>query len=169
MDDGAHALSDSRCRPPAIHSPGVRSLGRVLTRRTDHTSYWGSQLITSPLASWPRVTYRVSVAARRQPQTKVRSELAKARIRRGLYQHELAVATGISIASYRRLERGELRSPPLWWFVNCAHVLNVKLETILDRYQRDWHPTRSAPRPPTSGFLKVRRTRASEWRASMSL
>jgi transcriptional regulator with XRE-family HTH domain len=85
------------------------------------------------------------------------------RLKMGLYQHELAHATGISIASYRRLERGELQTAPLWWYVNCAIALNVDLEEVLDQRTLGWRATRSAPAPPGQEFLADRYARSAAW------
>jgi transcriptional regulator with XRE-family HTH domain len=81
----------------------------------------------------------------------------------GVYQHELARAAGISIASYRRLERDEVTAAPLWWYVNCAIALNLPLEDLLDDRLLDWRPTKNALAPPEQAFLADRHERARGW------
>ena len=80
----------------------------------------------------------------------------------------MAEATGISIASYRRLERGKVARPPLWWYVNCAAVLNVdSLEDIVAPGHLSWHATASAPAKPDLTDLlghPDRYARAVRWR-----
>jgi transcriptional regulator with XRE-family HTH domain len=51
--------------------------------------------------------------ARRDPGTKAETKLARMRMSRGVTQEELADAIGISEPTYRRLERGQMTSPPL--------------------------------------------------------
>lgn len=82
----------------------------------------------------------------------------------GVYQHELARATGIPIASYRRLERGEVKNPPLWWYVNCAIALNFPLEEVLDDELLAWRASDKARVPPDQGFLADRYERALGWK-----
>jgi len=81
----------------------------------------------------------------------------------GVYQHELARATGIAIASYRRLERGEVENAPLWWYVNCAIALNLPLEDVLDDELVKWRAARQATSPPDQTFLADRHERALQW------
>jgi transcriptional regulator with XRE-family HTH domain len=47
------------------------------------------------------------------PGPEARTKLAKLRLERGVSQQELAWMTGLSIATYQRLERGQLWNPPL--------------------------------------------------------
>lgn len=102
--------------------------------------------------------------ARKELQTDpATTRLAAARVRNGVYQHELARAVGISLASLRRLERGEVKNAPLWWYVNCAVALNVDVTEIFDDELRRWHPTPKAPKPPEQSFLADRYERAVRW------
>ncbi len=62
----------------------------------------------------------------------------------------MAHAIGVSIATYRRLERGQLENPPLRYLVNAAIVLRVPLEDVIEPAWREWlalDPV-SAPDPP---------------------
>lgn len=47
-----------------------------------------------------------------------------------------------------------VRTPPLWWYQNCAIALGVKLEEILDYEHVGWHRTPKAPTPPDANWLK---------------
>jgi transcriptional regulator with XRE-family HTH domain len=75
------------------------------------------------------------VAGRRDIQTKIRTRLAYARISSNLSQGELAKLVGLPLATYRRLERGQLANPPIRYLTNIALVLNVDLEEICED---DW-------------------------------
>lgn len=70
--------------------------------------------------------------ARKQPQTQIVSNLAQVRVEKGMSQEELARSVGISLKSLVRLEKRQVPSPPLAWFVNCAIVLDVDLLDILE-------------------------------------
>ncbi len=82
--------------------------------------------------------------------TVVRTKLANWRVWRNVSQREMSEATGIPIASYRRLERGQLDNPPLRWLVNCQLALD--LPQIDDLIDDEWetfkqlHP--DGPREP---------------------
>ncbi|HLX32625.1 MAG TPA: helix-turn-helix transcriptional regulator [Gaiellaceae bacterium] len=71
---------------------------------------------------------------------KIRTRLAYARLAAGLTQQEIAKMTGISIASYGRLERGLIHNPPLGWLANVAIVLNHNLEDFIEDEMREWQP-----------------------------
>jgi transcriptional regulator with XRE-family HTH domain len=95
------------------------------------------------------------------------TRLAEQRVRRGVLQRELAEKTGISLASLKRLERGEVATPPLWWYVNCAIALNVELEEVLEEDVRGWHATARVPVPPPGDWLgdPAIYQRAQRWNA----
>ncbi len=57
--------------------------------------------------------------------------------------------TGISIASYARLERGLIRNPPLGWLVNAGFVLDYTLEDLVEDEMREWHRLERR-KPPSS-------------------
>lgn len=62
-------------------------------------------------------------------------------------QMELAETTGISIATLRRLERGAMANPPLRYLTNCAIVLGVEVEELIEDAWRDWLPLARAQPP----------------------
>jgi len=62
-------------------------------------------------------------------------------------QVELAEATGISMATLRRLERGTKANPPLRYLSNCAIVLGVEVEELIEDNWRKWLPL-ARKRPP---------------------
>lgn len=71
-------------------------------------------------------------------------------MRRGVTQEELAEAIGISIATYRRLERGKIDNPPLRYLVNSAIALGVELADLIENDWNRWwsHPGYLPTRPP---------------------
>lgn len=75
---------------------------------------------------------------RRQDQTDIRTRLASARVRRGVTQAELAAAIGIALPTYRRLERGQMESPPLRYLTNAALALGVELDDLIEDEWREW-------------------------------
>ena len=73
-------------------------------------------------------------------------------MRRGVTQQEMADATGISTATYWRLEHGRLSDPPIRLLANCALALGVELEDLIEDEWRQWltlDKRRSAPPDPT--------------------
>jgi transcriptional regulator with XRE-family HTH domain len=72
-------------------------------------------------------------------QTKIETRLAQWRVKRGATQASLAGAVGLSLATYRRLERGQNPNPPLGYLVNCAIALGCELDDLLDDHYRDWY------------------------------
>jgi hypothetical protein len=52
----------------------------------------------------------------------------------------MALATGPSVATYQRLERGEMSNPPLRYLVNCAIVRKVELDEVIEDEWREWYP-----------------------------
>jgi transcriptional regulator with XRE-family HTH domain len=59
-------------------------------------------------------------------------------VHRGVTQSQLAEAVGLSVATYRRLERGELRNPPIGYLVNCAIALGCTLDDLLNAPLLEW-------------------------------
>lgn len=57
------------------------------------------------------------------------------RVRRGLSQRDLELASGIPIRTLQRLESGRLSSPPLGYLVNLALVLDVAVDELVED---DW-------------------------------
>jgi transcriptional regulator with XRE-family HTH domain len=83
-----------------------------------------------------------------------RTKLANLRLESGIAQEELAAATGLSIATYRRLERGEMPNPPLRYLVNCARALGVDVADVVEEEWNDSYPlSPRAKKPPASGWL----------------
>jgi transcriptional regulator with XRE-family HTH domain len=105
------------------------------------------------------------MAQRKDQQTAIRSKLARLRVERGLYQHELAQAIGISVDSLRRFENGNVSTAPLWWYANAAIALGLDLAELLTEEQLTWHPQPQTPEPPDESWLAERVERAAAWLA----
>lgn len=88
------------------------------------------------------------------PEPSPRTRLARLRLGRGRSQQEISWVTGLSIATYQRLERGEISNPPLRYLVNCAIALGVELDEVIEEEWREWHAfsarAREAPDPSWS-------------------
>lgn len=78
--------------------------------------------------------------ARHDPGTLPETKLARVRMSRGVTQEELAGAVGISIPTYRRLERGEAKNPKLRHLTNCAIALGVEMDDLIEDEWREWLP-----------------------------
>jgi transcriptional regulator with XRE-family HTH domain len=101
------------------------------------------------------IAWRPMAPARQDDQTRVRTRLAKARVKSQLTQDEMSALTGMSRATYIRLEQGRMANPPLRYLVNCALVLRVRLEAILEEEWRSWMPSERAPAPPEWSDAKL--------------
>jgi transcriptional regulator with XRE-family HTH domain len=90
------------------------------------------------------------VPARKGDQTKVRTKLGALRADSGLTQARMARYVGISLETYRRLERGTMAAPPISYLANCALVIEVELEDLVDDAWRRWRvfDRVDAPKPP---------------------
>ena len=90
------------------------------------------------------------MSARRLEQTKPRTRLARWRLRRGLTQRELWEATGLSKASYLRIEHGIERNPRVRHLVNLAIALDCQLDDLIEDDWRHWLvlDRSRAPAPP---------------------
>ncbi|MGH2714901.1 MAG: helix-turn-helix domain-containing protein [Thermoleophilaceae bacterium] len=89
------------------------------------------------------------MARRRDPGTKADTKLARVRMARGVTQQELAEVIGISLVTYRRLERGSMDNPPLRYLQNAALAPGVGLEALWEDEWRTWKPFDSRrPKPP---------------------
>lgn len=64
--------------------------------------------------------------------------LARVRMARGLTQEELADAIGISLPTYRRLERKDMQNPGLRYLANAALALGVELDLLIEDEWREW-------------------------------
>jgi transcriptional regulator with XRE-family HTH domain len=90
-----------------------------------------------------------SVPARRDPDAKAETVLARVRMARGVTQEELADAIGISLPTYRRLERKGMENPGLRYLVNAALALGVELDVLIEDEWREWMVfDESRPEPP---------------------
>jgi transcriptional regulator with XRE-family HTH domain len=67
---------------------------------------------------------------------------------RGVTQDELAAAVGISVPTYRRLERGQNENPKLRHLVNCAIALGVSLGDVVEESWMEWLPLDAASAEP---------------------
>lgn len=67
-----------------------------------------------------------------------RTYLAGLRLEADLTQSQVARAVGLSIASYRRLERGENDNPPLRWLVNCRIFFSRDVRDLLELDWLEW-------------------------------
>ncbi len=96
--------------------------------------------------------------ARRDPGTKAETRLARVRMARGVTQEELADAIGISVPTYRRLERGqgEKQNPGIRYLVNAALALGVELSLLLEEDWKEWTVfSENRPGPPKpEGFWR---------------
>lgn len=68
------------------------------------------------------------------------TELAMWRRNRGPTQKRMAEQMGISLATYKRFERGDIARPPLAYFVNASILLDVPLERLIDQRHLEWQP-----------------------------
>lgn len=92
--------------------------------------------------------------ARRQDQTAIRTRLGALRVERGVTQAELARAIGIALPTYRRLERAQMKNPPLRYLSNAALALGVELDEVIEPEWREWfvfdaHAAKTPPDPAT--------------------
>ncbi|MDX6451918.1 MAG: Helix-turn-helix domain [Gaiellaceae bacterium] len=79
------------------------------------------------------------MARRHDRGAKDETKLARARLASGLTQRDLSEATGISRSAYWRLERGRVDNPPLRHLTNCALVLGVAVEALIeDEWRTTW-------------------------------
>jgi transcriptional regulator with XRE-family HTH domain len=76
---------------------------------------------------------------------------------------QLASATGISIATIRRLERNEIEHPSVRMLSNCAKVLEVELEDLVEDEWREWFvfDATNAPKPPVPWLERALRIERS--------
>jgi DNA-binding XRE family transcriptional regulator len=93
--------------------------------------------------------------ARPRPEiSKLNTRLAQRRLAARYTQKEMAALTGMSLATYRRLERAELENPPLRHLVNCMLVLraripDTRLGDVIEPRWLEWLSLHDrAPGPP---------------------
>src|SRR3712207_2225680 len=95
------------------------------------------------------------VPARKRPQIDdPRTHLARLRLEAGLTQEEVAWAAGMAIATYIRLERGEIRNPRIAWLMNCSIVLGCDFDDLLADEMRAWHPLERRNPPPPEWYTR---------------
>lgn len=86
-----------------------------------------------------------------------KTKLAAWRIKRGATQPEMVRDTGIPISSYQRYEAGDYVRLPYQQLVNCAIVLEVTLDELIeDRFKRWTVFDADARRPPKKPKWKMR-------------
>jgi DNA-binding XRE family transcriptional regulator len=100
----------------------------------------------------------VSIRVRKPERSKGETKLARLRVTRGLSQTEMSELTGILPGTYWRLERGRLNNPRIRHLANCALVLGVSLEEIIEDEWLTWAPL-SVHAPPPDGRSVVTLTR----------
>ena len=70
--------------------------------------------------------------------TKIETRLASLRVEKNVAQSEMSRRTGISLNTYRRIERGEMANPPIRYLTNIAIALSVPLEQICEPEWLEW-------------------------------
>ena len=63
------------------------------------------------------------------------TRIARARLKADLTQSQLAAATGLSLRTVQKLDRGEMTNPPIRYLANVAHVLD---RDIWDLCEPEW-------------------------------
>jgi transcriptional regulator with XRE-family HTH domain len=81
---------------------------------------------------------------------KPRTRLAVLRDTAGLTQPEMADRTGIPLRTLQRLESGAVENPPIRYLVNCAFVLGVELDDVLEPGMLRWTRLPGGPARPRS-------------------
>ena len=80
-----------------------------------------------------------------------KTKLTKWRIERGLSQPQMVQFTGIPISSYQRLEEGNYVRFPYQQLRNCATVLGVELDELIEDRFKGWTVfSEFAKEPPTT-------------------
>lgn len=70
--------------------------------------------------------------------TQIESRLAAVRVGKDVSQQKVADGAGISLNTYRRIERLETTNPPIRYLTNIALVLGVQLEQICEPEWLEW-------------------------------
>ena len=100
------------------------------------------------------------------PTAPATTNLAKARLKAGITQQQMAEWVGVSLRHYRRLETANDKvrydNPPLSFLVNCALALHVPFDDVAPpRWATTWRQLdwKGPERPPTKRALeKARKT-----------
>jgi transcriptional regulator with XRE-family HTH domain len=75
--------------------------------------------------------------------------MRKRRRLKNLRQKEVAFRAGIPLGTYRRLERGLIKNPPVRYLVNVSLVLEVNLRDVCENDWLEWTVFRPGqPRRP---------------------
>lgn len=70
----------------------------------------------------------------------------------------MSLDTGIPIASYQRYEAGKYDKPPYMQLYNCAIVLEVDVEDLIDDRFKKWHVySARAKKPPRTPSWRLPR------------
>jgi len=73
---------------------------------------------------------------------------------RGVSQADMAKATGLSLASWRRFERGE-RPATLEVWINTAYALGCRFEHLVGEERLEtWTPTKTYVHPPNAATFQ---------------
>ncbi len=72
------------------------------------------------------------------PPSKSDTRLAQARRERGIGQEELARAAGLGRSTIQRIEARTMTNPPIRYLANCAIVLGLPLEDLIEPEWREW-------------------------------
>jgi len=68
----------------------------------------------------------------------MRSKLSRIRVERNFSQRQLAIYSGVSLRTLRRLERREVDNPPLRYLVNLSLVLRCELSDLIEDEWLAW-------------------------------
>ena len=90
------------------------------------------------------------MATGRPPRGKLETKIARLRAERGLTQAAMARLTGIAPQTYWRLERGQIKNPPITYLVNCAMVLGCELVDVCEKRWLAWTSFAGAKKPRRS-------------------
>lgn len=92
----------------------------------------------------------------RPPRSSATTRLAALRLQAGLTQRQMAELTGLSPEYYWDLEHDRIsHNINLRALVNCAAVLRVGLDDVIEDHWRNWHIfDQRRPRPPTDDELE---------------
>ncbi len=72
------------------------------------------------------------------PPSKSDTRLAQARREHGIGQEELARAAGLGRSTIQRIEARTMTNPPIRYLANCAIVLGIPLEDLIEPEWRAW-------------------------------
>jgi Helix-turn-helix. len=101
---------------------------------------------------------QAAVAPRKDQQSRLRTKLARERVKKGVTQEELARATGVSMRTVVRMEGDLIHSPCLAWYVNAATALGVRLEDVIEERHLHWIPLDAdGLYPPPPGWIEAAR------------